>query len=462
LFGACKVIGQEYPHIACRLIDVECSSLNGVDDGELVRCVLAERQAASPNLLVAYRGAHRWVRTYEPARRDVPVQRRVRPRGNYLISGGLGGVGLVLARHLAREGAARLALLSRSALPEREHWKAIAADTQQSSVLRRQVEGLLELEALGAEVLPLQVDVSDPAEVQRAVAQARAQMGAIHGVVHAAGMAGGGIIATRTRAQVDAVFAPKLGGTLALLDATRADAPDFVLLCSSLTAITGAFGQSDYCAANGFLDAVAAHESRASGRFVVSVNWDSWREVGMATNQRLPDGVGISPAQGAEVFERLLSGPITSQLVVSTIDLDTQIAVAQTTQMAQRLVPDAVVARAQRARPVLQNPYAEPSTELETDLACMWSEFLGISPIGANDNLFELGGDSLLAIQLIARIRQAYGVEIHPAGFFKAPTVAELAVLIEMRLIEEIESFRESGGSGDSELQMPDRADAVA
>ncbi|WP_454697072.1 phosphopantetheine-binding protein [Achromobacter aegrifaciens] len=70
----------------------------------------------------------------------------------------------------------------------------------------------------------------------------------------------------------------------------------------------------------------------------------------------------------------------------------------------------------------------------------MWEGFLGISSIGVDDNLFELGGDSLLAIQLLAKVRQAFGVEIHPAAFFETPTVASLALHVEQRLIEEIEN----------------------
>jgi aryl carrier-like protein len=87
----------------------------------------------------------------------------------------------------------------------------------------------------------------------------------------------------------------------------------------------------------------------------------------------------------------------------------------------------------------LPSPYVEPADGLERDLARIWSEFLGITPVGAHDNLFELGGDSLLALQLLARVRGVYGVELHPAGLLRTPTVAALAEMIESRLIEEIE-----------------------
>ncbi|MFD1692309.1 phosphopantetheine-binding protein [Azotobacter chroococcum] len=111
----------------------------------------------------------------------------------------------------------------------------------------------------------------------------------------------------------------------------------------------------------------------------------------------------------------------------------------RTSELAERLLSEPVARRQQHARPALQTEYVAPDGELEEDLAALWSEFLGISPIGVDDNLFELGGDSLLAIQLLARVRSAYGVELHPAALFRTPTVAALAMLVETRLIEEIE-----------------------
>jgi phthiocerol/phenolphthiocerol synthesis type-I polyketide synthase E len=101
---------------------------------------------------------------------------------------------------------------------------------------------------------------------------------------------------------------------------------------------------------------------------------------------------------------------------------------------------------ATHARPALSTPYRAPEGELEAHLASLWTEALGIGGIGADDNLFELGGDSLLAIRLLARVRKAYGVDIHPAAFFKAPSVADLAQQVELRLIEDIE--REAAPTG--------------
>jgi acyl carrier protein len=247
------------------------------------------------------------------------------------------------------------------------------------------------------------------------------------------------MIAQRQRVAVEQVFAPKIRGVRNLLAALEGKALDFVLLCSSLSAVTGDFGQVDYCAANSFLDALASDETRRGKIPILSVNWDAWRGVGMAASQRLPDGVGIAPTQAGPLLERLLSDPLGARVLISTIDLDQQFVQARG-PLANRL--SSVLPTKQRAhpRPALQTIYVPPSDELEGRLLDLWEEFLGFSSIGVEDNFFELGGDSLLAIQLLAKVSHAYGVEIHPAAFFERPTIAALALLVEESLIEEIET----------------------
>lgn len=433
LHGPCKVIPQEYPNLACRLVD----AVPGPDGGRLARQITAEMDGALDEPLVAYRGSRRWVKSFEPVRRDAQAPGWLRKRGVYLITGGLGGIGLALARHLARDWQARLVLLARSELPPREQWSGLAAG---DGALAGRLQALLELEAWGAEVLVLAVDAADAARLRAAIGETRRRFGALHGVFHAAGVAGSGVIANKTRPAVEKVFAPKLQGTLNLLHALEHEPVDFVVLCSALSAIAGGFGQVDYCAANAMLDAMAAQASRQGEARVLSVNWDAWREVGMAASQNLPAGVGIAPAQGGKLLQALLSGPPAAQTLVSSIALEQRLSQLRSPALAEQLLPGPVAARKRHARPPLATPYAEPAGELEQGLAALWSEFLGISPIGVSDNLFELGGDSLLAIQLLAKVRSAYGAELHPAAFFKTPTIAALAVLVETRLIEQIES----------------------
>lgn len=451
LHGPCKVIPQEYPNIACRLIDVVLPPAGDAAEERLVRQIAMEMDVRDGSeSVVAYRGPHRWIKTFEPVRRDGSAIPRLRRQGVYLITGGLGGIGLALARHLAEKWQARLVLLGRTALPSRDEWPARVASADRSDPMSARLQRLLELEALGAEVLALQADVADPAQVRQAIDAARRRFGVLHGVVHAAGEAGGGVIANKTRAMVEQVLAPKVRGTQALMAAMAGEPLDFMVFCSSLASLAGGLGKVDYTAANAYLDAVAASNARYSDRLVVSINWDGWREVGMAAGMQLPEHVGIGPEQGVLAFERIVDSPALSQVIVSTTELSARLGMGDDTfltAMASELASDG--ARRNHPRPTLPTDYVAPAGDLESGLADIWSDVLGISPVGIHDNLFELGGDSLLAIQLLAKVRSAYGVELHPAAFFKTPTVAALAVLVETRLIEEIENAVPAASASD-------------
>ena len=442
VFSLCKVIGQEYPHIDARVADVVLPAAGSGAQARLFAQLAAGAHAGTDETRIALRGPHRWVRGYEPlpAASGTPIQ-RFRQGGVYLVTGGLGGVGLAVARHLAASWQARLVLLGRSPVPARAEWEGLAGDDAQPPALRAKLRQLLELEALGSEVLALSADVADAAQMRAVAAQARERFGAVHGVIHAAGHADSGMIGQRTRARVDAVFAPKLRGTRCLLEALRGEPLDFVLLCSSISSMAGGLGMSDYAAANACLDALAALWQRSAPYPVVSVNWDAWRDLGMAAGRVLPEGIGMDGPEGARALERIVNGPAFAQVAISTTDLAQRLGQLDNGMLA--LVETGPAVRKKRRshpRPALSTAYAAPDGDLEQGLVGLWQEMLGIAGVGVDDNLFELGGDSLLAIQILARARKAYEVELHPAAFFKAPTIRELAVLVETRLIEEIEN----------------------
>ncbi|MFI6290881.1 SDR family NAD(P)-dependent oxidoreductase [Nonomuraea sp. NPDC050790] len=229
---------------------------------------------------VALRAGRRWVRGFEAvpvAGQDDPL----RPQGVYVITGGLGGIGLTLAEDLATRAQARLVLLGRSGLPPRAEWAALDGAPER---VRRAVAAVLRMERAGAEVVVLSADVTDPGSLRAAREAALERWGRVDGIVHAAGLPGGGMAEVKERRAADEVMAPKIAGTLALRE-VFGDLPlDFVLLCSSVTAVAGGFGQVDYCAANNFMDAYA---HVWPGR-VLSVNWGAWLEVGMAAEVAAP------------------------------------------------------------------------------------------------------------------------------------------------------------------------------
>jgi acyl carrier protein len=317
--------------------------------------------------------------------------------------------------------------------------------------MRSKIEKVMHLEALGAEVLVLQADVAIQAELKAAVTQACEHFGAIHGVIHSAGEVGTDLISAKTGERVAKVFAPKVQGTQALQAVFRNASLDFMLLCSSLAAIAGGLSKVDYCAANAYLDAVAREATRSaySGSTfpVISVNWDSWRDVGMAANMAMPEGMGISPKEGAEAFERIVNDTVRPQVIVSTLDLHSRLnqtqedlvdLVGQSSALAESRQPEQG-GQQRYPRPALHTVFVAPESELEQSIAEIWQSLLGMDAVGIHDNLFELGGDSLLGIQLLSRVRTVFGIDMRPADFFRSPTVAGLAELVETKLLDEIE-----------------------
>ncbi|MEV8097876.1 type I polyketide synthase [Kitasatospora sp. NPDC085879] len=228
------------------------------------------------------RGSRRWVpapvAVTEPE--DDGFAAMVRPNGTYLVTGGLGALGLVAARELASVAPVRLALLGRRGLPPREEWSRLIADPATGNGVRDALRTIEELEKAGNTVLPLAADVADRASMTAALERVTSELGPVLGVVHSAGVAGGGMLALKDPDTARRVLDPKVTGTL-LLDELCPDL-DFMVLFSSVAAVTGEFGLSDYAAANAFLDAFAHQRSRRAR--TLSINWPSWAEVGMAVD----------------------------------------------------------------------------------------------------------------------------------------------------------------------------------
>ncbi|MEV4135108.1 SDR family NAD(P)-dependent oxidoreductase [Dactylosporangium sp. NPDC049742] len=289
LTGIATVLAQELPDAVCRLLDVSGTDPQTPDDTQ-IRAVHAMLTRDTDERTLALRGRRWWRREFDHAPLGALPDgaTRLRDGGVYLITGGLGGVGLALAEHIAAHSSASvLALLSRSAFPAEPDWPGWldthGAQDRTSIRIRR----LQQVARLGARVVVLQGDVADEPRTAEHVRHLREHFGAVHGVVHAAGLPASGLIATGPVGATDAVFAAKVDGTLVLDRVCPAEDLDFLLLCSSATAVLGGPGQSDYAAANAFLDAYAQARND-QGAPVTAVAWGTWEGIGMAADGALP------------------------------------------------------------------------------------------------------------------------------------------------------------------------------
>ena len=142
----------------CRIIDIELQPSDEVTQARLAKQILTELQTDTGNSMVAYRGPYRWASFFEPAQYPSIVKNRLKPGGVYLITGGLGGIGLTVAEYLARTQQAKLVLLGRSIIPAREHWQEILSATGKEDSLRHKIKNIMQLEKLGAKVLIVNAD----------------------------------------------------------------------------------------------------------------------------------------------------------------------------------------------------------------------------------------------------------------------------------------------------------------
>ena len=436
--GIARVSRREIPHVATRVVDLPLVDAPSTAWPALARFVLDEFEIEDAVPVVAYRNGRRWVQQLEPVLFDaVPSDRApLKPNGAFLITGGLGGLGLTIAGALARPGA-RLALVGRTGLPPREEWASYLERAGADDRRARQIRAVQALEASGAKVVPIAGDVSDRASMAAAISAARGAFGHFDAVFHAAGVAGGGLIALKTKEAAAAVLAPKVRGTRALLTALEGDFPDIVVLFSSIAAVTGDVGQVDYSSANACLDAVA-QSAAARGRRIVSIGWDAWQSVGMAVDTEVSGSLrrqradavsrGITPERGVDALFRVLSQPF-AWVVVSPPGLASRLAEADAA--AGLVAATTASAAARHARPDLATPYVAPRTKIETELVAVWEDLLGADGIGVDDNFFDLGGDSLLATQLIARLRAGFGRECSLREVMSHATVAALAATLD-------------------------------
>ena len=278
--GIAKVVPLEVPGLTVRHLDADPARPTDV---------VAELIRPAQSALLALRGGRAWTQEHHPAPVAAPEDPTValREEGVYAITGGLGGVGITLAEDLATRVRARLVLFDRTGLPPRAEWAEYLRVHGTDDRTGRAIAAIGRAEEAGARVLVLAADVTDVESLRAVRGQILAEFGRLDGIIHAAGIPGGGMVAVKEREDAERVLRPKIAGPLALHGAFGDLPLDFVALCSSVSALVGGFGQVDYCAANNFLDAYARGAHGWNAR-VVAIQWSWWSEAGMAAEVTAP------------------------------------------------------------------------------------------------------------------------------------------------------------------------------
>lgn len=435
LLGPAKVIAREFPNITCQSIDITLPVAEKAEGARLVAAILAEITTERPEFLVALRGAYRWVPAFErfkaPDQGDISGW--IREGGTYLITGGLGGLGLIFAQSLAKKAKVNLVLTRRSPFPKQEEWEDWLAAHDAGDPDSMKIKQLREVVKSGTAVLTAAVDITNQAGMRDLVERIRESFGPIAGVIHAAGIADNSLIRDKSKESAAKVLAPKVTGTLVLEEILKDQKPDFMVLFSSSSAILGNIGFVDYAAANAFLDTYAGSRQK-TGVFTVAINWDEWEEVGMAADNEYKDRVKnrIPNGAGLDLFDKIMSLRLSPQIVVSPGDFIQMLADIESF-LRGGMAGNALRPPARTGvnnRPEMATVYRTPSNQTEESIAEIWQGVLGVAPVGVDDNFFDLGGHSLLATTLVAELGKVFPKKISLSTIFERPTVAQLAGLL--------------------------------
>jgi acyl transferase domain-containing protein len=438
MLGACTVIPQEFANLTCRTIDLVLSESDAESLAVQSDQIIAEITALTSDVAVAYRGAHRWAQSFEPIRLlgDAEPIRPLREKGVYLITGGLGGVGLLVAEYLARTLQARLILTNRTAYPkgtEREEWLSTHDDEDGVSLKLRKVQAL---EELGATVEIVSADVSDEGQMRSLVTQIYHQYGELNGVLHAAGVTSGSSLYVPATdigpTEGELQFRPKVYGVYVLEKVLQGRDLDFCLLFSSNASVLGGMGLVAYSAANHFMDAFACDQNRRAHVPWISANWDPWPEetkkyAGVRTSV---DQYAMTHQECVEAFKRVACMAPEGQVVVATGAFQARLDKwVKSNPLQESLAATNGTASSFSAHPRLnvQIIYVAPRNETERLITDIWQQILGVQQVGIDDNFFDLGGHSLLMIQVQGKLREALQREVSMVDLFKYPTVGALA-----------------------------------
>ncbi len=445
MWGLGRVIGhQEFATLWGGLCDLDPNETEAKQAALLVN----EITAGGAEDQVAFRAGSRYVaRLAESTGLTPPFPARMRDAGSYLVTGGLGSLGLLVARFLVERGARDVVLMGRTPVPDRRSWDDLPIRHPQRAL----VHELRELEALGARIHLAAADVADPDQLRQWLAFHREQgLPEIAGVIHVAGVVDDELLVRMDRAQFTRVLRPKLVGGWLLHRLFRESGLDFFVLFSSTGSVIASPGQGNYAAANAFLDALA-HYRRGLGLPGLSIGWGPW-SVGMVQQLELEQiyarrGIElITPEAGMQILGRVLQQRL-AHLVAITVDWPTARETSSAGQLPPMFSQLGVRGGAEQSDDggsdalswlvdLRQAKESERAEMLSHYLRDVTARVLGLDAeqVSTEENLNSLGLDSMMAIEMKHRVEAALQTEVSVLDLLQGATITGLAEGLVARL----------------------------
>ena len=403
LVGPCFVLQQEYEGLSTQFIDV-----TGRTD-HAAELLLCELRSNSQDKVVSWRRRQRWVRSFAPhPLPNASAGQFLRSHGVYLITGGLGNVGRLIARYLTEKFQARLVLTTRD-----------------NSGARR-AERLRQMQLSGGETSVVEADAADDSAMHKLVESMRSRYGRIDGVIHLAGVTGEAAFQLSSELSledIDRQCRAKVEGARNLSRILVDDPPGFVLLFSSNASVLGGVGLSAYAAANCYVDALAIEQCDKGQRWI-SAGWDGWPTTADRSVRCSIDRFTMTAIEALDVFCGLIQTAPAGHIIVSTGDLEQRVSTWITKNGNERETATGVARSS-------STPYERPQGATEQTIARIWQELLGVDRVGLHDNFFELGGNSLIGLKVIAQLRAKLQLDLRVVALFEGPTVKSLAAIID-------------------------------
>jgi acyl transferase domain-containing protein/NAD(P)-dependent dehydrogenase (short-subunit alcohol dehydrogenase family)/SAM-dependent methyltransferase/acyl carrier protein len=439
LWGLGRTVASEHPDWRSVRVDLD----PGASAETCAGLLWDELAARSPEDEVSFRTGTRQVSRlvrHAPEEPATPV--RFRQDASYLISGGLGGLGLLTARWLTARGAGTLVLAGRRAADERAR------------------QACRELEGMGARVITCHADVGRHEDVRRLLDHIAQCLPPLRGIVHAAGVLDDGMVRQLSRERFARVVEPKAMGAWNLHCLSAGAALDFFVAYSSFTSIAGTPGQSSHAAANAFLDALAWHR-RAQGLPALSINWGAWSDIGAAAERQVgrrlaaQGGGTLAPDQALRLLEKVWHAKPAQVAIVPIHWARLESRQARRPMFAEMV--SAVPAPASHPTDVhdrlrAASPRRRPALLLE-HVCAQTAKVLGMGGaerIQPGQGFFELGMDSLTSVELRNRLRETLGCALPTTVAFDHPTPEALTqfLLGEMKLAPPAEPRPEPARTG--------------
>lgn len=450
LWGMARVIAREHPQLNCVRIDFTPKA-----DAEVVQALFEEIWFPTTEDQVAFTDQLRYVARlarYRKPKDSIEAAHKllsIREDSTYLITGGMGGLGLLVARWMVQQGARHLVLVGRSGASVAVH------------------EQLRELEQAGAQVNVAQADVSDVEQITKVLSEIERTLPPLRGIIHSVGVLDDGVLQQQNWQRFTKVLAPKVQGAWHLHTLTQNQPLDFFVMFSSIASLLGNAGQSNHAAANAFLDALV-HYRQAQGLAGLSINWGAWSQVGAFAQRQLDEqtktrGIGtISPEQGLIVLEQLLSQSSTQVGVmpinwVQFFEKSTSVSPLFTNFLQSSV--KTVVVQSDLVEQLKTTNTTKRRKLLQDHICSVVAKVLGwhlSESIDLQKGFFELGMDSLTSLDLKNQLQKSLKCSLPLNLVFEYPTVDLLTdyLVQELGLDSDDESAKEVQSESNKQLQL--------